>query len=224
MSMLLDYPEKIQLLEAYDIPIPRSIIVDSLGKAKVSSREIGYPVSLQGPLENLKDNVGLETVENIRSSDELETAYYKIINRISARFPDFSGKIILFKQVESGREVVITMVRDQKMGPRVIFGLGGMISGILKDYSFRHGAIGLGQACEMVREIKNLRILQGEMGGGPSDIEAIARVIHSLSKIGMEKEDILKIDINPMVVYSQGAFVKECVVIKKRHVTGGKDI
>lgn len=44
-------------------------------------------------------------------------------------------------------------------------------------------------------------------GRGPSDIRAISDVICGASRLGLENDAILKIDINPLFVYEKGAVV-----------------
>jgi succinyl-CoA synthetase beta subunit len=51
----------------------------------------------------------------------------------------------------------------------------------------------------MISEIKGYPILKGIRGRMPADIDAIARVLVSVSDMA-EKENIIELDINPLIV------------------------
>ncbi|MCZ7371490.1 MAG: acetate--CoA ligase family protein, partial [Candidatus Methanoperedens sp.] len=60
------------------------------------------------------------------------------------------------------------------------------------------------EAFAMISEIKGYPILKGIRGKKPADIDSIARVLISVSALA-EKERIIELDINPLMVDENGA-------------------
>ena len=84
-----------------------------------------------------------------------------------------------------------------------MFGLGGIFVEVYRDVSFRVVPIGKKEALDMmISDIKP--ILNGFRGRKPADIDAIADVLVSISEMA-EKEKIIELDINPLIVTQSGA-------------------
>jgi acyl-CoA synthetase (NDP forming) len=94
-----------------------------------------------------------------------------------------------------------------------MFGLGGIFVEALEDVSFRIAPIDIANASEMIEEIKGYIVLKGVRGGSPSDIKAIAEVLVKLSNLIIKEEEVLEVDLNPVVVYPEGAVVVDARVI-----------
>jgi acyl-CoA synthetase (NDP forming) len=56
----------------------------------------------------------------------------------------------------------------------------------------------------MIRQIRGFKILEGFRGEPPSDIEAIAECLARLSQLATQLEEIVELDINPLVVFERG--------------------
>jgi len=87
-----------------------------------------------------------------------------------------------------------------------MFGLGGIFVEVYRDVSFRVVPIEEREAFEMISEIKGYPILKGIRGKKPADIDSIVRVLMSVSAMA-EKEKLIELDINPLVVSESGAVV-----------------
>ena len=96
------------------------------------------------------------------------------------------------------------MNRDPLFGPMLMFGLGGVYVEILKDVTFRIAPIRELGAVNMVNNIRGHKLLQGIRGEKPSDTNAIAECLMRLSQLAMEMEEIVELDINPLMVFPDG--------------------
>ena len=84
------------------------------------------------------------------------------------------------------------------MGPSVIFGIGGIFAEALDDISIRLPPLSMVDAYEMIGEVKGSRILSGYRGKSKADIDALARMLVSLSRIAVDLKDrISELDMNP---------------------------
>jgi acyl-CoA synthetase (NDP forming) len=94
-----------------------------------------------------------------------------------------------------------------------MFGLGGIFVEVLKDVTFRIAPIAEADAREMITEVKGYPILRGYRGQPPVDIDAIAKILTSTSKLVMDHEEIKELDLNPVIVYEKGAKTVDARII-----------
>ncbi|HDD67181.1 MAG TPA: acetyl-CoA synthetase, partial [Candidatus Thorarchaeota archaeon] len=117
---------------------------------------------------------------------------------------DLSRGVFISSFAEMGTEVIIGVTRDPQFGHALMFGLGGIFVEVLKDVTFRLIPLSESDAREMVGEIKAAKILEGIRGQPPRDVDALVRVIMSVSKMVEENPEIRELDCNPTFVYERG--------------------
>jgi acetyltransferase len=110
-------------------------------------------------------------------------------------------------------EVIVGAVRDPKFGPMCMFGLGGTFVEAMKDVTFRLAPMWEISAEIMIKTIKAYTILQGVRGEKPYDVDAIKDCILRLSQMLTSHPEIAELDINPLIVYSEG---QGCIVADSR--------
>jgi acyl-CoA synthetase (NDP forming) len=87
----------------------------------------------------------------------------------------------------------------------VMFGLGGIYVEILEDVAFRLAPLAREDAERMVDEVRGSRLLQGARGQPPADRGAIIEALLGMSRLLVECPEIFEIDVNPLLVFEQGA-------------------
>jgi acetyltransferase len=97
------------------------------------------------------------------------------------------------------------MNHDPQFGPLVTFGLGGIYVEALKDVTFRVAPFDRDNAEEMLGEIRSRALLEGVRGEKPVDRNAIVDTLLRISQLVTDFPEIVELDINPLVVYEQGA-------------------
>jgi acetyltransferase len=113
-----------------------------------------------------------------------------------------------------GEEIILGMNRT-RFGPLLMFGLGGIFVEVFQDVAFRLAPILRNETHRMVQQIKGYKLLTGFRGRPKADIEAIERAIVSLSALVVNHPEIKEMDINPLLVHSEGegATVADCRII-----------
>jgi acetyltransferase len=137
----------------------------------------------------------------------------------SKRFsPDAEVQGVLVQEMlKDGVEVIIGTTKDPVFGHVIMFGLGGIFVEALRDVSFRVAPVTRRDAEEMIREIKGHRVLQGMRGKPPADVDAIVEAILRVSQLVTDyADDIEELDINPLVVFSEGAKAVDALVTRRR--------
>ncbi len=199
MSLVLTEHESKKLLSKYGIAVTKESIAQNADEAYEIASQIGTPVAMKISSPDISHKSDVGGVElNIAASDAKAT-YDNIISRIKKVVPDARIEGILVQQMAPrGHEMIVGIKKDAQFGHALMFGLGGIFVEVYKDVSFRVAPIGIKEARDMISEIKGYPILKGIRGRKPADIDAIARVLVSVSEMA-QKENIIELDINPLI-------------------------
>jgi len=107
------------------------------------------------------------------------------------------------------------MFRDPHFGPVVMFGLGGVFTEAISDVTFRIAPLTEGDAGEMLDQIKSKALLGAFRGEKAVARDLLIRALTGLSRIALEHPEIKEIDINPLIITSEGDPVAvDALVIK----------
>jgi len=208
-------PEAKALCQEYGIPVTKFKVATSVEEAVKFAEGIGYPVVLKivSPEVIHKFDVG-GVVLNLKNASEVKDAYDRIIKSVKKHKPEAKITGILVQEMApASTEVIVGATKDPQFGPALMFGLGGIFVEVLKDVTFRIAPITEDDAKEMITEVKAYPILKGFRGQPPADIDAIANILLSTSKLVMEHPEIKELDLNPIIVYEKGAKTVDARVI-----------
>ena len=203
------------LCGSYGMPITAITVATSEEDAVKAAKKIGYPIVLKivSPQVLHKSDAGGVLI-NIKDEKGLREGYNTILKNVKNHVPDAEITGILVQEMApNGTEVIVGSTCDPTFGPTIMFGLGGIFVEILKDVSFRLAPITKTDAEEMVKEIKAYKILEGVRGMPPADQETIVDILLATSKMLMECPEIKELDMNPVIVYEEGARVVDARVI-----------
>jgi len=200
----LEFKKAEQLLLKYNIPLCSGRLVSEKKEALAFAEKTGYPLVLKilSPLVIHKTDLGLVKT-GIGSKEELTGSWEELAAKKIKR-----EGILIQKQL-SGVEIVIGMKRDPQFGPVLMFGLGGIFVELLKDVSFRIAPIKRKDAGGMMREIKGYKALLGFRSQKPVDLEKLAGILLSLSKLSLQEKYVKEVDLNPVIANESGAWVAD---------------
>jgi hypothetical protein len=100
----------------------------------------------------------------------------------------------------------------------LMVGLGGIHVEVLRDAVFAPVPIGKAEAMELLGQLKGVAVLDGVRGAPPSDREALAALIASLSRFAADHAELIEeIDLNPVIVHpqGQGLTVADALIVKR---------
>jgi acetate---CoA ligase (ADP-forming) len=219
-----DYLERddvLAVLEAYGLPVLRSVRAATAEEAAAAAREMGVPVVLKidSPDVVHKTDVGGVALD-IRTEDEVRNAFNTMVTRVREHLPDARiDGVIIERFVKGGRETIIGVSQDPSFGPVIMFGLGGIYVEALRDVTFRVQPVSDIDAHDMVRAIRGVKLLEGLRGEPPSDMAAIEEAIQRVSQLVGDHPEITEMDINPFVALEHGG-----VVVDARIRVGPEDV
>lgn len=193
--------ESKQLLAAYGVPVVQEVVAHDASQAVELARSVGYPVVLKGLGSTLlhKTERGLVHL-NLSTEPAVERAAHAIVREAG----DELEGILVQPMLSGKREFVAGLSRDAVFGPVVMFGVGGIFTEALGDYSLRIAPLSTYDAREQIAEIKAQSLLGAFRGEKAPEIEALVSTLIGLSQLAFEHPEVAEVDINPLIVASSG--------------------
>jgi acyl-CoA synthetase (NDP forming) len=208
MKILTEHESK-KLLAEYGIPVTREAVARSREDALLLAREIGFPVAMKISSPDIAHKHAAGCVLLDVGVQDVGAAFETIVanakkHALEARIDG----VLVQEMMPRGTEIVIGVKCDSQFGHAVMFGLGGIFVEVLDDVSFRIVPLTKQDAIEMTEEIRGRSILAG------CDVTSIVDIILKVSEMAA-KENILELDINPLVACEKGV-----VAVDARAVIG----
>jgi len=232
----LSEADSLRILEAYRIPVARWRVVDANGaddetlsaRTAQAASELGFPVVMKivSPDITHKTDVG-GVVLGIESGEEAEQAVENMLRKVNENWvseetgaevqggrgaqPRLDG--VLLQRMASGEtETIVGITRIPRVGPMVMFGLGGIYVEVMRDVVLRLCPLTDSDADEMIREVKLSSLLQGVRGQAARDLGAISNVIQRIAQLAARHPRIVEMDINPLLALEHGVLAVDARV------------
>jgi len=200
------------ILRAYELPMPQTILARSSKEAGKAADRVGYPVVLKiaSPQISHKTDVG-GVVVGLRDAAAVREAFLAVTARARSARRDAHvlGCLVQRMAPQGAKEVIVGFKRDPQFGALIMFGLGGVYVEVLRDIAFRLAPLTLSDAQEMVREIRSFPLLRGVRGEPAVDFGAIEDILLTVSQMAVDFPRIVEADFNPVLVGAQGALVAD---------------
>jgi acyl-CoA synthetase (NDP forming) len=207
--------ESKQLLQAAGISVAIPDHAPSADEAVAAAARRGFPVVVKvlSPDVSHKSEVGGVALD-LKSDGEVREAFARIQRSLTDRAPNarFDG-VAVDTMARPGVELIVGIIRDDRFGPLVIAGLGGILVEVFKDTAFRLAPIDRREARTMLDELRGAAILHGTRGGKPINFEAVADLLVKLSTLAVAHRNIKEMDLNPVVAYADGLAVLDARVM-----------
>ncbi|MEA3558880.1 MAG: acetate--CoA ligase family protein [Candidatus Thermoplasmatota archaeon] len=208
-NFLLAHEAK-KVLDASEIPTPKSFIAKSIEEAVNGAENIGYPLVMKIVSRDIlhKSDAGGVAV-NLDNREEVMDAYQLIIR--NAKNYDQHAKIDgieVAEMIPQGLETIIGARRDRSFGPILMFGLGGIYVEVMKDVSFRALPVSRDEIYSLLKDIRSYPLLLGVRGEESKDIEKLIDVMIKVGTLLRKVKRITDIEINPLFVFERGKGVK----------------
>jgi acyl-CoA synthetase (NDP forming) len=209
----LDADDRQRLLGCYDIGVLPSYPVLSADEAVARAKELGWDVILKATAEQWRMRPDLADIwMHIQDEGDIRAAWAVMTSTFGVAADPGKARFVVQKMAPPGVPVVVTAVEDVSFGPVVQFGLSGVATELLGDRSYRMPPLTTADAAEMVREVRAAPMLFGYRGSEPVDIAAIENLLHRVSRLTLELEEVVRIELRSILVGSRGATVLDTSV------------
>lgn len=199
----LSEPEARALLAAEGVALPPSRVVASADECREAVEEFDQACALKmAPAQAIhKTDIG-GVLLNVLAS-EAEAGFSLLADRL--RQLGFEQRVLVTPMATGEVECVIGGFRDPHFGPVVMAGLGGTRVELLKDVAFRLAPVSRDEIDAMLDETSLGRIFAGYRGSARLANDSFATLLHAIGDLLHRNDDILEIDLNPVLVGPQAA-------------------
>lgn len=207
-SQLLGTEAK-EIMDALGLHVPPFRVARNIDQAIQAANDIGYPVVMKVVSENIvhkTDSGGV--LLGLENEGEVVEGYEAIIRNCRQHAPNANIRgVEIVKMVPEGVETIIGSTTDPSFDKTLMFGLGGIYVEVLKDVAFRVAPVSKKEIAKMIREISSFPLLLGVRGEERKDIPAVIDAIYRIGMLVNRFPEISELDINPLMVYDEGAKV-----------------
>lgn len=213
---LLTEPESKVLLKTYGIPITRTEAASSADEAVRLARDIGFPVVLKLLSEDITHKSDAGGVKlNLTSEEQVKRAFAEIMDAARAYDPKAKilGVTVQPMVAHHKLELILGCKKDKFFGPVILFGMGGIMTEILRDRALGLPPLNRSLARRMMESTKAYQLLKGYRGLPSSNLALLEEILIRLSQLVTDFPEIVELDINPLVVTVDQAWALDARVV-----------
>ena len=212
-------PEALCLLACHGIEVPKTALLTTPeGAGQLPDAFARTPVALKVVSKDILHKSDVNGVRlGIVGKSAIQENAASLLSEVGRRCPgaDIAG-VLVMPMAKKGVELILGTTVDPQFGPVMLFGLGGIFVEVLKDVAFRILPISPTDADELTDDIQAKAILNGVRGMPPVDRQMLKTLMLRLSDIAMAHPEIVEIDLNPLIVCSDGYSVVDARMILKQ--------
>ncbi len=195
------------LLADYGVPVLASVPAGSVEDAQRAAERLGYPVVVKTATPGIlhKSDVGGVAL-HLASPEEVKDAYLELTQRLGPA-------VTVSTMARPGVDLSVGTFRDPLLGPLLVVGAGGTLVELLADRSVALPPVDLEDARRMVDGLRVRKLLDGHRGSDACDLDAVLRVIASISAMAFELGDVLRaVEVNPLRCSASGAVALDALL------------
>lgn len=197
----LIWEEAESLLHEAGVNTIKTYTAKSSGEAVEMAKKIDNPVVLKVDSRDIhhRNDIG-GVITNLERSDQVESAYGRILDKVEKFAPEATINGILVQPwIEHEIEAFIGMSRDQLFGPSITLGTGGTAVEIFEDSAICIPPFSKSVAMDAMRDTK-IPALFGHHGVSDQSSEDFASMVESVGKLSNNNQNLLELDLNPIIL------------------------
>ena len=191
------------ILSAYGIPVNHTVAASSAAAAAEAAKNIGFPVVVKIFSPDITHKSDVDGVRlRLQSEQEVAAAFEEITSRARNLKPEarISGVTVQDQVKKSEIELIIGSKRDPYFGPLILFGMGGILTEVLKDSAVDLPPLNLLLARRLMEQTRVYRLLQGYRNIAPANLDQVAEFLVRISQLVTDFPEIVELDLNPVVI------------------------
>jgi acetate---CoA ligase (ADP-forming) len=216
METVLPERESLALVAAAGVAVTELRWAQDVAAAVAAARELNGPVALKLDAVGLAHKTDSGAVRlGLKGDDEVAAAADELLRlgrRLTTTGVTVRG-LLVEPMAAPGLELIVGLIRDRGFGPLVMVGLGGVLAEVLDDVVLGLAPITLEEASAMLDDLRGARLLDGVHGLPAADRAAIAEIICAVARLGIERPEIVAVDLNPVVSGPAGTIALDALVV-----------
>jgi acetyltransferase len=201
----LSETESKAVLSAFGIPIAKEVFVAAGANPTAAAAGLTAPYAVKIVSRDIPHKTEAGGVKLGVTKAALDDAVSTVTANALRAEPGAKIDGVLIAEMAQGIEVLIGVINDESFGPSIALALGGVLTEILKDVTYRIAPFDLETAREMIADLRGAKLFDGYRGKPAADKEALARTLVAVSTMAAALAPRLQeLDINPVFVGSEG--------------------
>lgn len=206
---LLDYQDGKNIMDILELPVLKGIISADLRELNEFAQKDNYPVVMKAMACNIAHKTEKNAIRfDITTPQEMAKNYEQLM-KLGGKY---KTKILIQPMITNAIELIIGAKRDNKFGPVILFGLGGIYTEIFKDVSLRIAPITENEAKRMVSELRASKIFEGARGQNIKK-EGLIDILLKISFLAENFPTIKEIDLNPVMIKAGKIYLADIRII-----------
>ena len=192
-----------RLVEDAGVAVSPWTTASDAGSAAEAAEALGLPVvvKLCGDAIAHKTERGLVRL-NLRDAASVAEATEALL--ASAQPEDGARGVLIAPMVGGTRELIAGTLVDPTFGKCVMLGIGGIFAEALADVTFRLIPLSRQDAEDMIANLEHQSWFREFRGEPEVNRDELVAILLGLSRIAQNSEEIVSIDINPLII-SEGS-------------------
>ncbi len=206
------------LLAAYGIPVNRTELATTPEEAAKLAQEIGCPVVMKVHSLDILHKTEVDGIQlDLRSETDVYEAHRKIME--GARNYDPKAKVlgvtVQQMMLRPDYEILLGAKFDVNFGPVILFGMGGILTEVLKDRAIGLPPLNALLARRIIASTRVYTLLKGYRNRPPAKLELLEEMLIRLSQLVVDFPEISELDMNPVLVSDGSPFAVDARVLLK---------
>jgi acetyltransferase len=208
----------LNVAQFHDIPTAPWVYARSREEVQNSIKELGYPLVMKIESRNVSHKSDVRgVILDIDNEAKAVEAYEWLSDGIKKVHPDIiTDGVIIQKMLKGPIELIIAAKRDEEFGPVIIAGIGGIYTEFLEDTAVALCPVDEAYAAGMLKGLKGYALMKGERGQKPLAIQEAARLISRVSRMMIDRFNIVELDLNPVLVDEEKALALDARVVVEK--------
>mgnify|MGYP001180995558 FL=1 len=205
--------EAMKIMKAYKFPLLKSAVAKSSAEAVKIMQEFKCEVAMKIVSPDILHKSDVGGVSLGVTLETIESEYKNMMERVAKKMPKAKLEgVLLMEMANKGTELILG-INKNSLGTTLMFGLGGIYVEVFKDVNFAFTPITREDALKMINGLRSSKLLDGVRGEKPVDKELLIEILGRLAQLVNDFKEIVELDINPLLVNSDGVKVLDARVV-----------
>ena len=185
------------------IPVPLSVVVSEEKEIQAAIKFVGGRAVLKAVVPGLLHKSEAGAVALDINADTAQATFISL-SQLSGK--GIKNDVLVESFIPKGVEALVG-VTSSALGKVLTIGVGGILTEIVSDVSIRLLPVDESTVRQMITETRLAPLFAGARGSAPADVEAFIATVLRIAEVASTFPESSELDINPLTVLPQGAWV-----------------
>ncbi len=193
-----------ELLDAYGVTMPVTELVTG-ADAIAAADAVGYPVAVKAVRRHVGRSVEAGIALDLSGPDDVIEA----VQIMTEHLGDDASELLVQPMVPPGIDLRMHVTVDDRIGPVITVGLGGVQADLIGDEASRRAPVSPSVAKMLVASTRAASILDDEA------LESVADIVSRVAQLASDHPEIVELDLNPVIVAGHECRVVDAAITLK---------